>query len=82
MRSVWKGPFVDYKVYADLCRRKERVYFVQKKNSVIVPEFVGLRVGVYNGRRFSELVVTSAMVGYRFGSFVFTRRLHVFKKKR
>jgi ribosomal protein S19 len=73
---------VDRKVYTGLLQRGERVYFVKKKNSVIVPEFVGLRVCVYNGRRFSELVVTSSMVGYRLGAFVFTRKLHVFKKKR
>lgn len=82
MKSLWKGPFILPKVYTNLMQQPNRkVFFLKRKNSVILPEFVGLVVKVYNGQKFLTLVITPKMVGYKFGSFVFTRRLHVFKAK-
>ena len=81
MRSTWKGPFVSYKIYTTLRQNTKKVFFLKKKNSTILPEFIGLLVKVYNGFRFIDLVVSPNMVGYKFGSFVSTRKLHVFKSK-
>jgi ribosomal protein S19 len=54
---------------------------LKKKSSFILPEFIGKTVGVYNGNRFIDLTITASMVGYRFGSFIATRKLHVFRKQ-
>lgn len=81
MRSTWKGPFTSYKTYTNLCQTKKKVFFLKKKNSTILPEFVGLIVKIYNGYRFVDLTILSSMVGYKFGSFISTRKLHVFKTK-
>jgi small subunit ribosomal protein S19 len=53
-RSVWKGPFVD----GYLSRR-----------STILPQFVGLTFGVYNGQKHVPVFVTEEMVGHKFGEF-------------
>lgn len=82
MRSVWKGPYIIQKIYTNLLRKDKNFFYLKKKNNVILPEFVGLKVKVYNGKRFFELFVTPPMVGYKFGAFIFTRKLHVFKTKR
>jgi ribosomal protein S19 len=41
-----------------------------------------MKVKIYNGQKFYDLHITSEMVGYKFGFFIFTRKLHVFKTKR
>jgi ribosomal protein S19 len=82
MRSVWKGPYILQKIYTNLLRKDKKFFYLKKKNNVILPEFVGIKVNVYNGKRFFEIQVNPTMVGYKFGAFIFTRKLHVFKTKR
>ena len=76
-RSVWKGPFVDGYMLdkADKARatgRKE-VIRIWSRRSTILPQFVGLTFGVYNGRKFIPVLVTEDMVGHKFGEFSPTR---------
>ncbi len=76
-RSVWKGPFVDSYVLkkAESARasgRKE-VIRIWSRRSTILPQFVGLTFGVYNGRKFLPVLVTEDMVGHKFGEFSPTR---------
>lgn len=40
---------------------------------VIVPEMVGMRIYVYNGRAFIPVDVTIEMLGHRLGEFAITR---------
>lgn len=42
---------------------------------VIVPAFVGMTVGVHNGKEFAQVKVTHEMIGHRFGEFSLTRRI-------
>lgn len=37
---------------------------------------------VYNGKDFQKVIITSNMVGYRFGEFVITRKVVIFKKNK
>ena len=76
-RSVWKGPFVDSHVLkkAEAARtsgRKE-VIRIWSRRSTVLPQFVGLTFGVYNGRKFIPVLVTESMVGHKFGEFSPTR---------
>ena len=76
-RSVWKGPFVD----TTLIKKAEKVSDSGKKEiiktwsrrSTILPQFVGLTFGVYNGQKFVPVSVTENMVGHKFGEFSPTR---------
>jgi small subunit ribosomal protein S19 len=76
-RSVWKGPFVDE---ALLKKANEMLQSVKKKiintwsrRSTILPQFVGLTFGVYNGKKFIPVVITEEMVGRKLGEFSPTR---------
>ena len=82
MRSIWKCPYILRKIYTNLLQKDKRNFYLKKKNNVILPEFVGLTLKIYNGKKFFNLVITPPMVGYKFGMFIFTRKLHVFKQKR
>ena len=82
MRSTWKGPYISHKIYTNLLQKDKKNFYLKKKNNVILPEFVGLTFKIYNGKKFFNLLIISSMVGYKFGTFIFTRKLHVFKQKR
>src|SRR6266581_592158 len=57
VRSVWKGPFVEASLLkkADTARASGRhdVIKIWSRRSTILPQFVGLTFGVYNGRKAS-----------------------------
>ena len=72
-RSVWKGPFVDGYLLkkADAAREsgKKQVIKTWSRRSTILPQFVGLTFGVYNGQKFVPVLVDEDMVGHKFGEF-------------
>ena len=72
-RSVWKGPFVDSFLLnkAEAARDKGRNEIIKtwSRRSTIMPQFVGLTFGVYNGKKFLPVLVTEHMVGHKFGEF-------------
>lgn len=76
-RSVWKGPFVDSFLLkkADAARDKgsNAVIKIWSRRSTILPQFVGLTFGVYNGHKHIPVLVTEDMVGHKFGEFAPTR---------
>src|SRR6478752_2026572 len=76
-RSVWKGPFVDgyllKKAEATRGSGRKEVIKTWSRRSTILPQFVGLTFGVYNGRKFIPVLVTEDMVGHKFGEFAPTR---------
>jgi small subunit ribosomal protein S19 len=72
-RSVWKGPFVDAYLLkkADNARAsgKNQIIQIWSRRSTILPQFVGLTFGVYNGKKFIPVLVSEEMVGHKFGEF-------------
>ncbi|MCL1885509.1 MAG: 30S ribosomal protein S19 [Dehalococcoidia bacterium] len=76
-RSIKKGPAID----ANLMEKVEDVNRSGKKVviktwarwSTILPEMVGLNVGVYDGRRHVPIFITENMVGHKLGEFAATR---------
>ncbi len=79
-RSVWKGPFVDGYLLkkADEARASGRNAVIKtwSRRSTILPQFVGLTFGVYNGNKFIPVMVTEDMIGHKFGEFSPTRSFH------
>ena len=79
-RSVWKGPFVDGYLLkkADKSRASGRneVIKIWSRRSTILPQFVGLTFGVYNGQKFIPVLVTDNMIGHKFGEFSPTRTFY------
>ncbi len=76
-RSVWKGPFVDGYLLrkAENARASGRSEIIKtwSRRSTILPQFVGLTFGVYNGRKFIPVLVTEDMIGHKLGEFSPTR---------
>ena len=76
-RSVWKGPFVDgyllKKAEAARSSARKEIIRIWSRRSTILPQFVGLTFGVYNGQKFVPVSVNENMVGHKFGEFSPTR---------
>ncbi|MDD3288379.1 MAG: 30S ribosomal protein S19 [Alphaproteobacteria bacterium] len=76
-RSVWKGPFVDGYMMkkAEKARASGRndIIKIWSRRSTILPQFVGLTFGVYNGNKFLPVSVSEHMIGHKFGEFAPTR---------
>ncbi|KAF0230961.1 MAG: small subunit ribosomal protein [Beijerinckiaceae bacterium] len=76
-RSVWKGPFVDgyllKKAEAARASGRNDVIKIWSRRSTVLPQFVGLIFGVYNGHKHVPVNVSEEMVGMKFGEFAPTR---------
>ena len=70
-RSIWKGPFVEGYVLkkAEKARNsgKNEVIKIWSRKSTILPQFVGLTFGVYNGKKHIPVMVSEEMIGQKFG---------------
>ena len=79
-RSTWKGPFVDGYLLkkAEVVRGSGRNEIIRtwSRRSTIMPQFVGLTFGVYNGKKFLPVLVTENMVGHKLGEFAPTRTFY------
>lgn len=79
-RSVWKGPFFDSyllkKAETVLASGRRDVIKTWSRRSTIIPQFVGLTFGVYNGHKFIPVLVNENMVGHKLGEFAPTRTYH------
>ena len=76
-RSVKKGPYVHpklmKKVEAVQRAGTKTVIRTWSRASMIMPEMVGLTIGVHDGRRHVPVFITENMVGHRLGEFSPTR---------
>jgi small subunit ribosomal protein S19 len=86
-RSLKKGPFVDghlmKKVEKAVAANDRRPIKTWSRRSMILPEMIGLTIGVHNGKLHLPIFITENMVGHRLGEFAMTRvfRGHSGEKK-
>jgi small subunit ribosomal protein S19 len=87
-RSIKKGPYVDIKLMAKVNKVQESgentVINTWARASMIMPEMVGLTIGVHDGRRHVPVYISENMVEHRLGEFAPTRtyRGHVARSER
>lgn len=44
------------------------------RDMIVIPEMVGKKFGIYNGKEFSSVDITEEMLGHRLGEFALTRK--------
>ena len=87
-RSVKKGPFIDAKLLkkaeAVIRSGQKAIIKTWSRSSTILPQMVGLTIGVHDGRRHVPIFITENMVGHKLGEFALTRtfRVHVARSER
>lgn len=76
-RSLKKGPYVDEKLLIKVQKAKaagdRKAIKTWSRRSTITPEFLGLTLSVYNGKKFIPVFITENMVGHKLGEFSPTR---------
>ena len=78
VRSLKKGPYLDLKLLKKIEGLKDeagkrKVIKTWARRSTIIPDMVGLTIGVHNGRKFIPVFINENMVGHKLGEFSPTR---------
>jgi len=74
-RALKRGfPPVQKKLLEDIRKNPGKFHRTHSREMVIIPEMVGVKLGVYNGKEFVSLEIKEYMVGHRIGEFVLTRK--------
>ncbi|KLO16525.1 ribosomal protein S19/S15 [Schizopora paradoxa] len=78
-RSAWKGPyFVAFPNLKEALRDNVPIR-TQARACTILPNFVGIRFLVHNGKDYAPVTVTQDMVGHKLGEFSMTRKRFTYK---
>ena len=86
-RSIKKGPFIDHHLTKKVKIAKEsndkRPIKTWSRRSMVMPDMVGLTIGVHNGRVHMPIYISENMVGHKLGEFALTRtfRGHIADRK-
>ena len=79
-RSIWKGPFVYPSLIKKVEKQKEtdskRPIKTWSRNSTIIPEFIGQKFEIHNGKKFIPITVSEEMIGHKLGEFSPTRQFN------
>ncbi len=87
-RSTKKGPAIDAKLLKKVetlnLSGQKAVIKTWSRWSTILPQMVGLTIGVHDGRRHVPIFITENMVGHKLGEFALTRtfRGHISRAER
>jgi len=57
---------------AEVDEKKEKVIKTHLRDAVILPDWVGLKFGIHNGKEFKTIEMKIEMVGHRLGEFAHT----------
>ena len=76
-RSLRKGPYIDHhlmkKVETAAANNDRKPIKTWSRRSLVIPDMVGLTIGVHNGRVHVPVLISENMVGHKLGEFAITR---------
>ncbi len=74
-RSLNRGLNQEEKTFLETIQTKEKdVYRTHRREMIILPQFVGKTIAVYDGKEFKEVRIEPEMIGHYLGEFALTRR--------
>lgn len=77
-RSAWKGPHVVPLPIAEAMKSGAPIR-TNARSCTVLPQFVGLRFQIHNGKEYAEVEITDDMVGSKLGEFAPTRKRFTYK---
>lgn len=87
-RSLYKGPFINYKLIKRIQKLNEQktktTIKTWSRSSTIIPDMIGHTIAVHNGKQHFPVFISDQMVGHKLGEFVPTRyfRSHIKNDRR
>ncbi len=75
-RSIRRGFTVEVQRFLERLRETPagKVVRTHTRDALILPEHVGRRVAIHNGKEYKEIEVRPEMIGHYYGEFSLTRR--------
>lgn len=74
-RSLRRGLSSEQKkLLEDIGKNPKKFHRTHNREMVIVPEMLGVKIGLYNGKEFVILEMKDYMLGHRLGEFATTRK--------
>ncbi len=74
-RLLKRGFTAQQKILLENIRREpNKFHKTHCRNMVILPELVGKKFGIYNGKEFFTVTITEEMLGHRLGEFSHSTR--------
>ena len=52
---------------------KDKLIRTHTRDMIVLPEMVGAKLGIHNGKEFRLVVIDAGMIGHRLGEFALTR---------
>lgn len=80
MRSMWRGPFVvDFPIPA---KKEGTTIKTDQRNCTVMPNYVGVKFLVHNGKDYIPVLITEEMIGHKLGDFSPTKKFVKFKESK
>ncbi|MEM5872077.1 MAG: 30S ribosomal protein S19 [Candidatus Aenigmatarchaeota archaeon] len=74
-RSLRRGLTENQKKLLEKIRKNPKKFHrTREREMLILPEMVGVKIGVHNGKEYIPLEIKPEMIGHRLGEFVLTRK--------
>ena len=73
-RSLLRGLTSAEKKFLERLRKTSKALKTHCRDMIVIPEMIGKRVLVHNGREWVQVDIKPEMVGHRLGEFALTRR--------
>jgi len=74
-RSLKRGLTAQEKKLLERIRNKEKAVKTHVRSMMVLPEMVGKRILVHNGKEWVAVDIKPEMIGYRLGDFALTRKI-------
>ena len=62
------------KLLVKIKEEPDEFHKTHERDMVIIPEMIGAKLGIYNGKEFVRVEIQPEMLGYRLGDFSMTRQ--------
>jgi small subunit ribosomal protein S19 len=74
-RRVLKRGFTEQekKLLSNIRANKKKFHKTHCREMVIIPEMVGTKIGIHNGKEFAAVDIHPEMLGHRLGEYAMTR---------
>ena len=73
-RSLKRGLSYEQKMLMKKIKNGKDFVKTKRRDMVILPQMVGKKIGVYNGKEYEKIEITPEMLGHFLGEFVITRK--------
>jgi small subunit ribosomal protein S19 len=55
--------------------KKKKVFKTYIRNTNVSSKFINKKIKIYNGLEFEDIIIRSDLIGFKLGSFSFTKKI-------